>query len=246
MEAIKYIESQKKKKKIKKTIALLIILIGLMLLFLIKAPIFNINDIIIENKESNLVSEESINGKISEVIGENIFYVKRKDIENKLKVDPYIKSLNVIKTLPNKVTVQIEENKKTFAIKKDNYFYIFDENGKFLDINYEIDKEKTIAIEGVEIESKEIGETISNDEKLLNIIESFGILFVSNKSEIKFTTLNLTDLSKIKLYYNDVEIKVGGAFDLERKLNYAINTIKNTDMDKGYIDVSMDGNPVIK
>jgi len=48
------------------------------------------------------------------------------------------------------------------------------------------------------------------------------------------------------LYSNEVLIKIGGNFDLSRKLNYSINILKNVDIKKGYIDVSVEGNPVIK
>ena len=118
MEALKYIETQKRKKKVKKTIALLIVLIGLLFLFLIKAPIFNINVINIVNEENILVSKEDINSKLQGIKGKNIFYVKRSDISAMLKDDPYIKELNVSKALPNKVTIEIKENKKVFGIEK--------------------------------------------------------------------------------------------------------------------------------
>jgi cell division protein FtsQ len=50
------------------------------------------------------------------------------------------------------------------------------------------------------------------------------------------------------LYSNEVLIKIGGNFDLTRKLNNAVNILKSdkVDIKKGYIDVSVEGNPVIK
>lgn len=44
-------------------------------------------------------------------------------------------------------------------------------------------------------------------------------------------------------------IKIGGNFDLSRKLNYAINILKSDKVDikkDGYIDVSIVDKPVIK
>ncbi|QLY78332.1 cell division protein FtsQ/DivIB [Clostridium intestinale] len=244
MEALKYIEEKKRRKKIKKTIALLMVLIGLLILFLIKAPIFNINNVKIVSNDNEVALKDDIENKLQGIKGRNIFYVKRSYIESILKDDPYIKDVKVTKALPNNLTVEVKENKKIFTVEQNGNYYELDESGKVLD--KKLGEDDLVKLEGITIQDKEIGEKITEDEKILEIIKDFGALINSNTSSIKFSKLDVSNLSNISLYSNEVLIKIGGNFDLSRKLNYAINILKNVDIKKGYIDVSVEGNPVIK
>jgi len=230
VEALKYIEEKKRRKKIKKTIALLMVLIGLLILFLIKAPIFNINNVKIVSDDNEVALKEDIENKLQGIKGRNIFYVKRSYIESILKNDPYIKD--------------VKENKKIFTVEQNGNYYALDESGKVLD--KKLGEDDLVKLEGITIQDKEIGDKITEDEKILEVIKDFGALINSNTSSIKFNKLDISNLSNISLYSNEVLIKIGGNFDLSRKLNYAINILKNVDIKKGYIDVSVEGNPVIK
>lgn len=246
MEALKYIEEKKRKKKIKKTIALLMVLIGLLILFLIKAPIFNINNVKIVSNDNEVALKDDIENKLQGIKGRNIFYVKRSYIESILKNDPYIKDVKVTKALPNNLTVEVKENKKIFTVEQNGNYYALDESGKVLD--KKLGEDDLVKLEGITIQDKEIGEKITEDEKILEIIKDFGALINSNTSSIKFNKLDISNLSNISLYSNEVLIKIGGNFDLTRKLNNAVNILKSdkVDIKKGYIDVSVEGNPVIK
>lgn len=246
MEALKYIEEKKRKKKIKKTIALLMVLIGLLILFLIKAPIFNINNVKIVSDDNEVALKNDIENKLQGIKGRNIFYVKRSYIESILKDDPYIKDVKVTKALPNNLTVEVKENKKIFTVEQNGNYYALDESGKVLD--KKLGENDLVKLEGITIQDKEIGEKITEDEKILEVIKDFGALINSNTSSIKFNKLDISNLSNISLYSNEVLIKIGGNFDLSRKLNYAVNILKSdkVDIKKGYIDVSVEGNPVIK
>ena len=246
MEALKYIEEKKRKKKIKKTIALLMVLIGLLILFLIKAPIFNINNVKIVSNDNEVALKDDIENKLQGIKGRNIFYVKRSYIESILKNHPYIKDVKVTKALPNNLTVEVKENKKIFTVEQNGNYYALDESGKVLD--KKLGEDDLVKLEGITIQDKEIGEKITEDEKILEIIKDFGALINSNTSSIKFSKLDIRNLSNISLYSNEVLIKIGGNFDLTRKLNNAVNILKSdkVDIKKGYIDVSVEGNPVIK
>lgn len=246
MEALKYIEEKKRRKKIKKTIALLMVLIGLLILFLIKAPIFNINNVKIVSDDNEVALKNDIENKLQGIKGRNIFYVKRSYIESILKDDPYIKDVKVTKALPNNLTVEVKENKKIFTVEQNGNYYALDESGKVLD--KKLGENDLVKLEGITIQDKEIGEKITEDEKILEVIKDFGALINSNTSSIKFNKLDISNLSNISLYSNEVLIKIGGNFDLSRKLNYAVNILKSdkVDIKKGYIDVSVEGNPVIK
>ncbi|MNM94616.1 Cell division protein DivIB [compost metagenome] len=247
MEALKYIEEKKRRKKIKKTIALLMVLIGLLILFLIKAPIFNINNVKIVSDDNEVALKDDIENKLQGIKGRNIFYVKRSYIESILKNDPYIKDVKVTKALPNNLTVEVKENKKVFTIEQNGNYYALDESGKVLD--KKLGEDDLVKLEGITIQDKEIGDKITEDEKILEVIKDFGALINSNTSSIKFSKLDISNLSNISLYSNEVLIKIGGNFDLSRKLNYAINILKSDKVDikkDGYIDVSIVDKPVIK
>ena len=64
--------------------------------------------------------------------------------------------------------------------------------------------------------------------------------------ELKFSEINIFDLSNIICYIGNVEIIIGDSSDLINKVNVALNLIEQGIITKGYIDLSFDGPPVIK
>jgi cell division protein FtsQ len=111
----------------KKSVLWLIIFFVLLTSYIPKFSIIshldlNIKKIIIEN---NLVLTASeINKKLTFLYKENLFFLKAKDIEKKLKSLPFIESFSIKKIYPNKMKLLIVE-KKPIAIlqdKKENFY----------------------------------------------------------------------------------------------------------------------------
>lgn len=246
MEASKYIKSQRTRKRRRKTLAIFLVLSALLILFLGKAPFFNITHVTVAVDEKGVISEESILDKLKGVKGKNIFNVKRVDIEKVLKGDPYIKKLTVTKKLPNSVKIQVEENTRMFTIEKSGSFYIVGSTGRLLEKTQSSVGLNTISLEGVGVDGVNPSDYITSNEQTLHVLQSFGELLETNTSEIKFTKLDLTDLANISIFKGDVQVKIGGSHNLTKKLNNAINILKEVDMKKGYIDITTDGNPILK
>lgn len=241
----RYIEVRRKKQKIRKLIALFVLFLGLFILFLLKAPTFNISQINVKNNnEHPILKDDYISGKLSVFKGKNIFSVKRKTIEEVLEKEPYIKVAKVSKKLPNKVSIDITEKNPIFSIEDGGEIYILDEEGKIIEKRNEKDN-ATLLIKGITINNKSVGSYITKDEKMEKLIGSFGKLLAANTSNIKFTSLDLTDTTNINMNYGEVMIKIGSEYTLQDKLNNVINILKNHNMKKGYIDVRFNTNPII-
>ncbi|MBL4931050.1 FtsQ-type POTRA domain-containing protein [Clostridium paridis] len=242
----KYIEVRRKKQKIKKLLALFILFLGLFILFLLKAPTFNISQISVKNNNENpILKEDYISGKLNAFKGKNIFSVKRQTIEEVIEKEAYVKEAKVSKKLPNKVSVDIIEKKPTFSIEDNGETYILDEEGKIIEIKNEKGNTALINLKGININNKSLGSYITKDEKMEKLVGSFGKLFAANTSNIKFSLLDLSDTTNINIYYGEVMIRIGSEYTLQNKLNSAINILKSHNMTKGYIDVRFNTNPII-
>ncbi|MEQ8153536.1 MAG: FtsQ-type POTRA domain-containing protein [Clostridiaceae bacterium] len=240
----KYIKERRRKKRIKNCMGLFTLFIGLFILFLLKSPTFNISEIVINNN-STIITEDLIKEKTEIFMGKNIFWIKRKDVQAVFEREPYIKEVVVSKKLPNKLTIEVVENKPVFMMESEGKVFVLDKYGKILDKKAGDVDFAVVRLEGINIKNREINSYITDDEKTKEIIGSFGELLAVNTSEIQFNVLDLKDSKDIKIYSGDVLVKIGSEYSLMTKLDKAIDILKNLKMAKGYIDVRFDSNPII-
>lgn len=241
------LHKRKKRRKVKKVIALIIFMIGVLVTICLKASFFNIKNINITNNK--IVSEEELKNSIELKEGSNIFYFNNKLLIDSLKKNPYIKNAKISRKLPSTLVVSVEEREAFFYGKKDNNFYVFDNEGKVLDIRNNIDSFNLIEVKGINLDGVNIGDKIKvSNERAIEFIKEFSRLMAINESTIKFNSLDITNFLDIKIYLNNMEIKMGREDDVKAKLNIAINVLeekKELQNSKGYIDVSLKKHPVV-
>ena len=103
-----FIKKRRRKKLIKKfTLGIFVIIVGV-IIFIYKAPIFNLKVIKVEGLVT--LTNESIQEMLKYEIGQNIFTIDYKDMENTLKENPYIKNVKIAKSGINSLNLLIEEN----------------------------------------------------------------------------------------------------------------------------------------
>lgn len=78
-------------------------------------------------------SNENLDGVLSSRLekynGKNILFVSVKDVKKEMEnASGYVKVNSVKKVFPNKLAVDVEERVEVFAIKRQNEYYILDEN----------------------------------------------------------------------------------------------------------------------
>ena len=240
----KFVKKKRKKKIIRRIILGFFVFIIGIIIFIYKAPIFNLKKIDINGLVT--ITNESLQEKLKYNIGQNIFTINYSKIEKDIKENPYIKEVKIRKKGINKIGIDIVEN---------NIAYYFESNGKIKSINNEgviveevenLDGRNLTKLTGIDLTEKGIGDKITEDYELPEVLDTFYKMIEVMPEEFYFSEINISDLNYIICYIGDVEIKLGDSSDLIDKVNIALNLIENGTISKGYIDMSFNGSPVIK
>lgn len=239
------IAKRRKKMLIRRTIFFSIIIIVGLVVFMFKAPIFNVKTINV--KGTLTVDKGIIQEKLKAYIGINIFSVSNSEIEKKVNEDPYIKDVSSRKKGINNIEVNIIEEPVNFyldgEIKK-----IVSNEGILLEEVDTIGEKYLVKLEDIQLNEAKVAEQIVADEKTIEAMKSFAEIIRNNESTYIINSINLKDLQKINLKINEMNIKIGDYNNLKDKFNKIFNIMDQQGLvdKKGYIDISSEEAPVIK
>lgn len=242
-----YIKRARKKRLIKRSIVGLILLSIISCIVVFKTNIFIINNV--EYRGDIVVTGDYVKDISKALYGKNIFTFDKDFIISKLKKNPYVKDVEINRKLPKKLILNIIEAKGLFFINEENgNKAIISSDMILLEKNKEKDTTNLIEIKGLDTSNIKVGDNISKDTRLDSILnelyEEQGII-KKNKEEFSIVSVDLGDLSKIKVYLNSIEVKIGTDENLRKKMSNAI-AIYKTGLVTEYIDVSFDGSPDFK
>ena len=128
-------EQIRKKRRIKTCIKLLLLLaviIGL-IIYLMLSPIFNIKNINVEGNSS--ISSEQIISLSNIQKDNNLFKVSNKDTISAIKENPYVKTVEIKRTLPDTITLVITERVKAYMLEHGSSYAYIDSQGYILEIS---------------------------------------------------------------------------------------------------------------
>ncbi|MBE6054139.1 MAG: FtsQ-type POTRA domain-containing protein [Clostridium sartagoforme] len=239
----KFVVKKRRKKIIKRIILGLFVFIIGIIIFIYKAPIFNLKNI----KFTGLVTitNESLQEKLKYNIGQNIFTLDYNKIEKDLKDNPYIKEVKIKKKGINSININVVENKIAFYFINDNKIRCINNEGVIVEEVDTIENRNLTKLSGIDTSEKEIGSKVLEEDDLKIILDTFYKMIEVIPEELKITEINIFDLNNIICYIGNVEVILGDSSDLMNKVNIALNIIEQGTLSKGYIDLSFDGPPVI-
>lgn len=241
----------KKKKKIiqlKKTMLILVVMISILITLALTLPTFNLSEILVSGLVN--LSEDSVKTTTKLEKGTNIFKVRTKKIEKELEKNPYILEATINRKYPNKLSIAINERKIAFYTEISGGFYVIDDKGVVLEKKDSIEGIQALRIEGIDETCLKIGEQIKNidEDKIKGICNIYEFLKENSLFE-KYTIIKLevNDFIDLKLYVNNLQIKLGTADKVNSKVAKGFSIIESASLGemKGYVDVSFEGNPVI-
>lgn len=244
-EVNKYIAEKRRKKKIKNTILILIALFCITILFVFKSTFFNIKSVNIEG--NSIIKSESLDKEVEYLKGTNILTVNTESIVDALKKNSYIESVSIKKEFPSKLKINVTEREAKFYFIENDKKYIINYEFVILEEKSSIDDMNLVEIKNINGNTTNVGEKAIEDDRKSKILKNIHDILNKNKSEIEFKAIDINDLTDIKFYSKDVEVKVGNDEDIKGKLNKAINILKdkNVNITKGIIDVRYNSNPSI-
>lgn len=234
------------KKRRRKAVIICLFFIAVFVTICFNIPYFNIQAIDIS--KNYILTESEVQWLNQKYLGQNIFTASKEDIINDLKTQPYVKDAVISKKLPNKISITLEQKQGKFFAEKEKKYYIFDEELNLLEVKDDISDLNLVSLVGMDVNSVNVGEKVKVSDKFTRFLNEISGLIEDNLTDIPISSINIEDSSNIKIYCENLEVKLGIGDDLKDKLNKAFNVIlqdKTLLKNNGYIDVSFKGNPVV-
>ena len=241
-------QERKKQRKARKRKAMtpfyiiLSLFIAASAIYLCLSLLFNVEKItIIGNTiydESELIKTSGI-GK-----GDNLFKIDTEYAENKLySVYNYIEAAEVKRSFPNGVKIIITEVIPFAAVEEADGYTLISTGGKVLERSLDEVPYGKITVRGFS--------TVTNteeDAKRIKLLQN--IMDVMQKFDMKkYNLIDLTDTLEITMIYNDrVRVEMGNELELEYKLQFINEIIKNKLPESGFflLDASTVGEVMTK
>lgn len=240
-----FIKKKKRKKQFKKATIIIILFTITAVILLLKLPYFNVSKILVTNNIN--LSNESIITISGIENGNNIFYINGNAAKNLLLKNPYIEKVSIKRILPSTINIEVNERKIMYYYKDNGNYLVIANDGTLIEKREQISKMKLVELSGFEFGASQVGEKLRSDEtRKFEAINQIGEIILNNKTEHVITKVDVSDVLNIKIYFENICVKIGTIENVKEKLNMAINILSQNDFKamKGYIDVSFNGNPV--
>ena len=200
---------QKRKKRIKKILkwlTLICIIIG-GITFALVSPIFNIQEIQVTG--NTIINADTIISLSQLSKQQNIFKFISKQVEDKVKENPYVEQVEIKRIFPNKVQIQVKERERNFNLEFMNGYAYINNQGYILEISE--NKLDLPIIQGAKTSENDIkpGNRLENQdlEKLETVMQIVNI-WKTNNIEQKITSIDITDKTEYTMYIEEEKKKV--------------------------------------
>ncbi|MCH5186138.1 MAG: FtsQ-type POTRA domain-containing protein [Oscillospiraceae bacterium] len=241
----KRIRGIKRRKMIRRTGSLIVIIAVTAVICMYKLPYFNVSQIKIEGNE--ILSAEEIAAKTGIKGGENLFRLNMRSIASDVKDIPYVDSVSVKRTVfPNvAVLVSIKESRMTACIKVDDGYVGIDRDAKVLETVDSV-PEGVTEFHGINLTSFLPGEkAVCEDENILNSIAVICDGIEKFEYKDKISPVLIEDIGNISFYYdNRLNVICGSIIDFERKMDMLEEVIRSDDIkdnSRGTLDLRTQG-----
>lgn len=248
-------EAEKRNKKIKRNLKIakysfLSICTIAIIILAMTSPLFNIKEIIVEGN-GKITKDEIISlSKIN--IEQNTYKTNMNKLKKNILENPYIKNVEIKRSLPSTVIIKVEERKTAFMIEYGNGYAYVNNQGYILEISTQ--KLEVPIIQGTETNVEEFipgSRLTKNDlEKMSTIIKIMEVA-TNNEIESLVTRIDIENKNNYKILF-ETEQKVaylGNETDLNTKILSIKSIIEKEKGVAGEIFVNSDlkdNNPVFR
>lgn len=243
------VRKKKKKKKIKKFMFAFIFLVSLFITLALKLSYFNVNEIKVHNNKNVSIEEIISLSNINK--GSNIFYINTNKSMVSILKNSYILDVNIKRKLPSNIDITVVERVASFYCVKDNGFLIIGKDGVVMEEKQNLSNNDLIKLLGFDINKATVGKTLpSEDNRKISAIGTITDFVNSPQSKFKISSVDISDLLNIRVYYENMYVKLGTSENLEEKLRKAVIMLELEQLKpeqlKGVkgIDVSVIAKPV--
>lgn len=187
--------------------------------------LFNITEVAAEGE--SIYSAEEIIEAANIRLGANLLRLNTE--ENKRNIIDklvYIDKVQIRKSLPGKLTIQVTGAVERFNIEHDGNYYIISGNGRILGLADR--SSKNTAIYGFDPNEPFIGHYVSSQEERKTAL-AFTLIETAEKAGLKgIVGMDISDPLGIRMnYMNRIELVIGSGVELELKLRVAAEMLEN-------------------
>lgn len=236
----------KKQLKIRIVVAMVIffvIIVSGIILFFIKAPMFNIKEIEVTIENRNFLSSQEIKDLSLIMEGENIFCIEKREAIDSIKSNSYVENVKIKRSLPNTVKIIVEERSIKFQLEHGEDFINIDNQGYVLKETTE--KSNVILIcgysttdfsEGVRLNDKDL-EKLSDVILIMQEAKNQGIDGEITKIDVKSSNNYIIHMDNC-----GKAVQLGGTNLLNDKFSYIKKIMEIEKEYEGDIIVNVDYN----
>ncbi len=245
-EVNRYTKIRRKKKIRRRLVVGFILLVVGGAVFLVKSPSFNLKKITIKGQVT--VSKEELELMVKDRIGENIFLVDRKSMKNHILSNKYIKSVEISQVGINELRVNIKEEAPIYFMTNGDNKIVFSNDLQILEETSDLGNRTLVEVKGLEVANIKNTTTLENKDTIIDILNKFEPFITENKEDIRIESIDVSDVIGIKGKIGDVDIYFGDITNLLEKMEniYRILLSEDNIITSGYINVSFEGDPIIK
>jgi len=212
-------KSNQKLKGFIKWVFLMILLIGAITFFLM-SPFFNIKEITIEGE--NRISAKQIENLSGLNIGQNIFNFSKIRVKENIKTNPYISTVEINRSLPNKISIKVTERIATFMIEIGGAYVYLDNQGYALELSNEKLELPIITSLNIDEVTFRPGDRLNNED-LIKLEQVITIVTAMKSNELydKLISIDISDTSNYVLQMTDKKtVYLGDTNNLNVKMLY--------------------------
>lgn len=230
------------------SLSLFLFLVLLLAFAIVHSPVFAVKEVTVTGNSVVLAGEiKALSGIILDT---NIFEIDPARIARAVQIHPLIKSAEVVRHLPNRVEIRVEERKPWALVLAAGTFWVIDDCGVCIDRSESISTLTAPVITFEEL-PKEIRIGQQFDPEAIQNVRSI----VKELTEIEMTQISEFHCSRDNQVYiytvRGTEIRFGDAQRLSEKTNM-IDQVLEMEQELGpgqalaYVDLRFKGQPVVK
>lgn len=218
---IKKYKQEKKKQKGKSFLARLLLLlikilvvVGIFTALILYVPFFKVSDAQISGLY--YLEKNALDNQLEDIKGQNIVFLKKKEIIDNFKSNSYVKEAEVKRKFPNKIMVEITERKPVALLVTSDGFIQVSQGAVFLDIRQSPGKYDLPFITGIELYAiPGVGKIIEDDylREALHIISSSKGALMNKIAEINVDNKRIVAYTR-----NGITVLLGDSDDIDNKL----------------------------
>lgn len=228
--------------KILKWLTLIAIIIG-GIIYAMLSPIFNIEEIVVQGNVK--ISSQTITSLSGLHTDENIFKYRTSDVEEQIKQEAYIDTVEVERKLPNTVVITVGERKATYKLAYGNAYAYINNQGYILEVT---SVKGTIPLitgyytsqEDIKAGNRLCTEDLERLDDILEIMEAASSVDDNLRKKIKGIDISNKNNYVLDLKNEKKIVNMGDVSDLSTKMLWINEFIKREDGVEGTIMLNVD------